>query len=164
MPKLSVLQLMLRRLQTQQQCLEYAIQLIEGVSGCIMELGLGKGRTYDHLRCIAPQRSIFVFDHHLHAPENARPLPSQLILGDFTKTLIEPAITLPVALIHADIGTTKPLQDRQLYSFLATKLDTWATAHSVLVCDRPMPALRWQPLQLPPACEWPYYMYRKILN
>jgi hypothetical protein len=36
-----------------------AARRLEGVPGCIFELGLGSGRTFDHLRQLFPDREIF---------------------------------------------------------------------------------------------------------
>ena len=66
----------LRRLQAQRDCLNAAVSLVADRPGPIFELGLGNGRTYDHLRslldrklrhfrrlCLKPCR---VVDLHLH--------------------------------------------------------------------------------------------------
>ena len=44
----------IRRLEAQRACLDLAARLIEGLEGEILELGLGNGRTYDHLRQLLP--------------------------------------------------------------------------------------------------------------
>ena len=40
----------IRRLEAQRACLDHAADLIRGRDGAVLELGLGNGRTYDHLR------------------------------------------------------------------------------------------------------------------
>ena len=40
----------IRRLEAQRACLDRAAALIAGIDGAVLELGLGNGRTYDHLR------------------------------------------------------------------------------------------------------------------
>jgi hypothetical protein len=40
----------IRRLEAQRACLDWAAQEIAAVPGEVVELGLGNGRTYDHLR------------------------------------------------------------------------------------------------------------------
>ena len=52
----------IRRLQAQRACLNEAVAQIRGVEGFVLELGLGNGRTFDHLREICPDREIYVFD------------------------------------------------------------------------------------------------------
>ena len=49
----------IRRMQAQRDCLDMLAGLIGAIPGPVIELGLGDGRTYDHLRGIFPGRAIF---------------------------------------------------------------------------------------------------------
>ena len=40
----------IRRLQAQRACLDRAAELVRDLPGPVVEIGLGNGRTYDHLR------------------------------------------------------------------------------------------------------------------
>ena len=106
---------MIDRLETQRLCLELAARLIEGLPGPVLEIGLGKGRTYDHLRKILPKREIFVFDRALHAPAEALPDDDHLFHGEFDQTLpeIPKRIGTGAALAHVDIGTDDPKLDAE---------------------------------------------------
>ena len=55
---MSRLDAFIRRLQAQRTCLGLAADLVAGVPGPVLELGLGNGRTYDHLRELMPDREI----------------------------------------------------------------------------------------------------------
>ena len=77
----------IRRLQAQQACLELAIARIAELPGPVLELGLGNGRTYDHLRELLPGREIFVFEREVRAHPADRPDRHHLFLGDFRETL-----------------------------------------------------------------------------
>ena len=59
---MSRLDSMIRRLMAQRACLDAVTEMIRTLPGPILEIGLGNGRTYDHLRKRLPERSIFVFD------------------------------------------------------------------------------------------------------
>ena len=48
----------IRRLEAQRACLGEAVRLAKGIDGFVLELGLGNGRAYDHLREICPEREI----------------------------------------------------------------------------------------------------------
>ena len=48
----------IRRLEAQRACLNRAAELIRDIDGFVLELGLGNGRTYDHLRELFPDRDI----------------------------------------------------------------------------------------------------------
>ena len=51
---MSRLDFMIDRLIAQRMLLADAARLIAGRPGCVFELGLGSGRTYDHLRNLFP--------------------------------------------------------------------------------------------------------------
>ena len=57
---MSRLDSMLRRLTAQRDGLNWAAQQISGVAGDVLDLGLGNGRTYDHLREVMPERRVWV--------------------------------------------------------------------------------------------------------
>ncbi len=65
----------IRRLEAQRRCLEMGARHIAALPGPVLELGLGHGRTYDHLRQILPAREIYVFERALAAAPPA-PIPS----------------------------------------------------------------------------------------
>ena len=77
----------IRRLEAQRACLNRAAELIRGVDGPILELGLGNGRTYDHLRALFPGRAIYVFDRAVLAHPDCIPPADMIRLGDFRETL-----------------------------------------------------------------------------
>ncbi|MFN9941622.1 MAG: class I SAM-dependent methyltransferase, partial [bacterium] len=65
---MSRLESFIRRLEAQRRCLDWAAQAIAGYPGAVLELGLGNGRTYDHLRDrLGPARAIYAFDRQLAA-------------------------------------------------------------------------------------------------
>ena len=162
-PRGSALDRMIDRLATQRACLGHAAALVAGLSGPVLELGLGKGRTYDHLRRLLPEREIFVFDRTLHAPAAYVPDPSHLILGELTETLggAGAQIGAPVALAHADIGTSDRDADAPLAARVGACLAELMRPDGVVLSDRDLAVPGWRPLELPPdAGAWPYFMWR----
>lgn len=154
---------MIARLCTQRACLRFAGAVVSVRPGSILEIGLGKGRTYDFLRAQFPQREIFAFDRILHCPEDVRPEPDHLILGDFLATL--PAFTermgRTAALAHADIGSGDPSRDAALAAEIAPLIDRLVQRHGLVLTDRAMSMPEWVSLPLPPgAGDWPYYIYK----
>ena len=81
----------IRRLEAQRACLDRAAELLDGVPGHVFELGLGNGRTYDHLRERFPSREIFVFEMKISAHPSCIPDDDHLFLGDVLDRL--PAVT-----------------------------------------------------------------------
>ena len=154
---------MIARLQTQRACLGRAVDLAVPSTGPVVELGLGKGRTYDHLRRLLPRRRILVFDREVHAPQAYVPDSEDLYLGDFRETLREVGDWLhgQVALLHADIGSADRERDRQLVDEIMPLIDELMCDQGVVVTDREMRRPNWERLPLPStAGNWAYFMYR----
>ncbi len=51
-------------------------------AGPILEVGLGNGRTYDHLRDLFPRRDIYVFERQVAAHPDCVPPDDRLFLGE----------------------------------------------------------------------------------
>jgi hypothetical protein len=73
---LTRLEKLLYRLEAQHAVLAYAFDQIAGRDGVVFELGLGKGRTFDHLRRHLPERQIWVFERDVDAIPDCRPDPA----------------------------------------------------------------------------------------
>src|ERR1051325_2849715 len=97
----------IRRIEAQRACLNRAADLIRGIEGIVLELGLGNGRTYDHLRALFPNREIFVCERRVAAHPDCVPPAEFLILGDMRETLprLRGRFGGRVALTHFDAGT-----------------------------------------------------------
>ena len=77
----------IRRMNAQRDCLNFAAAIIKNTPGSVVELGLGNGRTYDHLRSLLPDRDIYVFDRHVKAHPDCIPDTEHMIVGDFLETV-----------------------------------------------------------------------------
>lgn len=162
-PEESRLSRMIERLATQRACLDRAAGLIARVPGPVIELGLGKGRTYDHLRLILPEREIFAFDFNIHAPPDCVPDETHLVFGDFLETLESEAARLgaPAALAHADIGSENLDEDAERAAAIVPLLEPLMAPGAIVLGDREMPSRRWTAIELPAdAGTFDYYMYR----
>ena len=152
------------RFLTQQAALNRAVELIEPMEGIVVELGLGKGRSFDHLRERLPGRDIYVFDHELSCEPELAPPSEFRVFGEITRTL--PAFCRQFAaravLVHSDIGTRHREQDMPLVEFVAESLDILLKQGAVVASDRPMENVSWTRLpELREMERFPYYMYRK---
>jgi hypothetical protein len=87
----------------------------------VLELGLGNGRTFDHLREILPDREIFVFDRSVSAHPASIPDGEHMIIGEIRETLAfcGPRVRAPAALVHCDLGTGDPTADLAKATWLA---------------------------------------------
>ena len=152
------------RFLTQQAALNRAVELIEPMEGIVVELGLGKGRSFDHLRERLPGREIYVFDRELSCEPEYAPPGEFRVFGEITRTL--PAFCRQFAgqavLVHSDLGTRHRERDMPLVEFVAENLDSLLKQGAVVASDRPMENAPW--IRLPELREmecFPYYMYRK---
>lgn len=101
---MSRLESFIRRLTAQRDILDMICRHMELGDGPVIELGLGNGRTYDHLRERLPGRRIIAFDRACQANRKSLPPDCDLVLGEITETA-RPFIGINAALVHADIGS-----------------------------------------------------------
>ena len=141
----------IRRLMAQRACLDLAAALIRDLPGPVLELGLGNGRTFDHLREILPGRAIFVFDREVRAHPASTPDPARLILGDIEDTLPAARGRLPgpAALVHSDLGTGDPARNGRLAEWLAGALPALLADGAVVVSDQALTNPHLAPLPPP---------------
>jgi len=153
----------IRRLQAQRTCLDFAIGLIEGLSGSILELGLGNGRTYDHLRANAGDRGIFVFDRQVAAHPDCVPDDSHLFLGDFRETLEAASKRLGATAImaHCDIGSGDKHQTAALAAAIGLPLRALLAPNAVILSDQALTIPGCNQIPLPDGIAADrYFIYR----
>jgi hypothetical protein len=153
----------IRRLEAQRACLDASRALIAGLPGPILELGLGNGRTFDHLRCLYPDREIFVFERQPAAHPACLPDPTHLIVGDIQETLPAALAWLPsrAALVHNDIGTGDPLRNAELARWLARALPPLVRPGGIVISDQRLDSAAFIPQDLPGTLpEGRYFLYR----
>jgi hypothetical protein len=156
----------IRRLEAQRACLDRAAALVCGVDGVVLELGLGNGRTYDHLRVLLPDREIYVCERRLAAHPDCVPPADRLILGDMRETLPAARVWLggqAVALAHFDAGTGDAAANHALAAALAPAIA--ALLHpggGVLVSDPAIDLPELAALPLPEGvAPGRYHLYRR---
>ena len=155
----------IRRLEAQRACLDHAAGLIAGLDGAVLELGLGNGRTYDHLRELFPARDIFVCERAVAAHPDCVPPPERLILGDMRDTLPAARARLGgrVALAHLDAGTGDAVANRILATALIPLVAPLLCAGGILVSDPPFDRADLEPIALPDGiAPGRYHLYRRV--
>lgn len=102
---MSRLESMRRRLTAQIDGLNWAAALIAPLPGDVLELGLGNGRTYDHLRENLPSRRIWVIDRVLQPHPSCIPPTEDFLQGEADDMLRDLAQRgAQMALAHYDFG------------------------------------------------------------
>ena len=142
----------IRRLEAQRACLGFAAAQIADLPGPVLELGLGNGRTFDHLRELLPEREIFVFEREVKAHPDCIPDVAHLILGDVRATLAPARSRLPgpAALVHSDVGTGDAAGNAALAAWLADVLPPLLADGAWVVSDQPLSAPALTPQAPPP--------------
>lgn len=102
---MSRLESMRRRLTAQIDGLNWAIDQVSDVPGDMLDLGLGNGRTYDHLREYGGGRRIWVVDRVLKCHPSCVPPDADFLQGEAEPMLDRLAQSgAKVALAHYDFG------------------------------------------------------------
>ena len=155
----------IRRLEAQRACLNRAGELICGLDGVVLELGLGNGRTYDHLRELFPGRDIYVCERRVAAHPDCIPPDDLLLLGDMFETLpaVRDRLGGRVALAHFDAGTGDAAGNIRLAAGLRPLILPLLCAGAVLATQQAMDDPSLMPLPLPDGvAEGRYHLYRRV--
>lgn len=104
------------RMVSQRACIDFAARELAGRMGPVLELGLGNGRTYSHMREKLPDYDIYVFERAVAAHPKSIPPDSHLILGEAFETLVSerPRFEGQAVLIHSDMGTHNPKKNDEM--------------------------------------------------
>ncbi len=162
---MSRLESFIRRVSAQRDCLNHAVAIIKDKPGSVLELGLGNGRTFDHLRSLMPERHIYVFDRHVKAHPDCIPDSDHMIVGDFLETVpvaLE-KMTEKAVLAHCDIGSGDKAASMALAHALGASLPNLLNPGAIIVSDQPFEVRVWQSIPLPEGvAEGRYHIYRQM--
>lgn len=157
---MSRLDSVIRRLRAQRDILNHLAA--EGLPpGPVMELGLGNGRTYHHLREILPARRIVAFDRALGAHASSIPPEGDLVLGEIVQTA-EAFRGIGAALVHADIGTGSDERDAVTLNWLPDLAAGLLAPGGIAVSGLPLDHAGLVALPLPASVPQDrYFLYRR---
>jgi hypothetical protein len=154
----------IRRMQAQRACIDFAAQPGALPPGPVFELGLGNGRTYDHLRARFPEREIFVFDREIRAHPSCIPDANHVFLGELAETLPRAAMRFAaaVAFVHADLGSGDAAANRAAAAGLAPHIAELVAAAGLVASDQAFHFAGWDAPPLPPGVDLGrYFLYRR---
>ena len=162
---MSRLESFIRRMTAQKDILNFVIGEISNVEGPVLELGLGNGRTYDHLRENLLGREIFVFDRAINASPQSVPDGDHMILGEIRDTLAfcGPRVKAEAALIHCDLGSGDPTTDLATKAWIPPLLNARTAVGGIVVSGLPLDLPDFVELDLPDGIQKKrYFLYRKL--
>jgi hypothetical protein len=164
MADLSRLEVLFYRLEAQHACLRWVFGELRSLPGIVFEMGLGHGRTFDHLRRNLPGRDIYVFDREVDCFPDCVPPADRLFLGQLAYTLPKAAADFAgkVALAHADMGSYDPAKNERMRVLVSRHLPLAIAPSGIVLSDLPLDIPAFERLPLPEgARDGRYYLYRK---
>jgi len=157
----------LYRLQAQHACLTWAFDKIADRPGPIFELGLGLGRSFNHMRHKLGERSkdILVFEREVRCYPDCQPDDEQLVIGDLDKTL--PAAARQhagtVVLAHSDVGSMDKDHNAKMSALVSKNLGPALADGAIVMSDLPLDISGCTPHPLPAEARTDrYYLYTKV--
>jgi len=151
------------RMQAQRDCLNFLKPAVDALPGPILEVGLGNGRTYDHLRDLFPSREIHVFERQVAAHPDCIPPANRLFLGEARCSLRQAAQQLgaTAALIHTDLGTGDHAANMAMGQWLGPALDALVRPGGYILANQALDVARWQLQPEPPGVpKGRYFLYK----
>ncbi|MBE1294233.1 MAG: hypothetical protein GJ677_17260 [Rhodobacteraceae bacterium] len=136
---MSRLNSMMRRLAAQADGLEWGNTMVDSLKGDFLDMGLGNGRTYDHIREIAPERRIWVIDRALNCHHSCVPPEEDFLQGEAEEMLKKMAADgTKVALAHYDFGFGDKEKDVAEAARLSAMIKEIMLPGGVLVSGQPL--------------------------
>ena len=162
---MSRLDSVIRRLTAQRECINYAANLIHDIPGPVLEIGLGNGRTFDHLRECLPDREIFAFDRAIGAHPTCIPDAHNMIVGEIRETLpfCGPRIGEKAALAHVDLGQGDPTMTLSIDAWLSPMIVKLMTHNGIILSNQALTLEGYKELPVPegtPAGR--YWLYQNV--
>jgi hypothetical protein len=141
----------INRVTAQRTVLNFLAPRLVDMPGPVLELGLGNGRTYSHLRELFPARDIWVFEFQVAAHPDSIPPDRLLILGDFRTTVPGALgrIGHPAPLIHADFGSGNAAKTAELAAWLGPHLRPLLARGGYIASDQPLAIADTEAVPLP---------------
>jgi len=161
---MSRLDSVIRRLMAQRACIDRAVELIGDAPGLVLEIGLGNGRTFDHLREKMPGREIHVFERQVAAHPDCIPDDNHLFLGEVVDTLPQAAERLgrEAILVHSDISTPFQEINAQILAVQAAVLPKLMRPGAILLSDQEIPVPGTVDLPLPDSVKPGRYFFKQM--
>lgn len=136
---MSRLDSMLRRLAAQRDGLNWAAEQTADLAGDALDLGLGNGRTYDHMREIMPERRIWVIDRVLQCHPSCTPPEADFLMGE-AEPMLQKLVdnTAQIIMAHYDFGFGIKEKDVAEAARLSPAIARIMAPNGVIVSGQPL--------------------------
>ena len=154
----------LYRLEAQHACFAWVFEEIADQSGVVFEIGLGLGRTFNHMRHHLPGRDIYTFDRQMNAYPDCTPRDDELVMGEIADTLplMSKKFAGQVILAHTDIGSFDKALNAEMSSLMSANLLSCLAPNAIIMSDLPLQVPQTSELELPQGARADrYYLYRR---
>ncbi|MBB4006886.1 class I SAM-dependent methyltransferase [Allorhizobium taibaishanense] len=152
----------INRMSAQRDLLNHVRDAYPLPEGPVLEIGLGNGRTFSHLRENFPGRRIVAFDRQLGAHGSSIPPQEDLVLGEIVETG-QTFIGAEAAFVHADIGTGYPDKDAVTLTWLPDMVAGMLRPGGYALSGLPLEHQALQPLPILEHIEKDrYFFYRRL--
>jgi trans-aconitate methyltransferase len=153
----------IHRMRAQRDILNNICDAVKTMEGPVLELGLGNGRTFDHLRERFPGRRIIVFDRAVGSHKTSTPDPEDMVVGDIRETA-QNFIGINAALVHVDIGTGYDDKDAITLTWLPQLAAALLAPDGMVASGLELKHPQLEPLPLPPTVDdGRYFLYRRVV-
>ena len=151
----------IRRLKAQRDLLNHLAESALVPEGTILEIGLGNGRTFDHMREKFPGRRMIAFDRAMGAHGDSLPEGEDMVIGEISQTG-QRFVGSNAALAHADIGTGYEDRDARTLTWLPQLMAGVLMPGGIALSGLPLKHPDLVPLPLPESVpEGRYFLYRR---
>lgn len=152
----------IHRLTAQRDILNGIRDAVNETEGPILELGLGNGRTFDHLRELFPNRRIIVFDRAVGSHRSSTPNLESMVLGDIHETA-QTFVGVDAALVHVDIGTGYDDKDAITLTWLPQLAAGLLRPGGLVASGLELAHPQLEPMPIPSSIpRGRYFLYRRI--
>lgn len=161
---MSRLDVFIDRMVSQRACLDKAIAATAALPGPVFELGLGNGRTFDHLRERIEGRELFVFERAVASHPDSTPDADHLLMGEVIETLPLALVRFgaTASLIHADLGGHNLKKNDAFARLVSPLIEPLLAAGALMVSSDRMYFDRLAEMPLPEgAVEGRCFIYRR---
>lgn len=138
-PAMSRLDFHIEQKIAQRDAINFAARRLAGRDGLIVEFGLGKGRSYSHVRERFPGHEIFCFDRKDATHPGWGPPADRLYLGELAAVLRDPAVHARFAgrviLAHLDLARGDS-QDAEIHQLIVGRTHGWLRPGALVLSDR----------------------------